>query len=141
MWGGGVRDPINPTLTLTLNPEPFPEHRWEKMIMPWPVEVQLSDPINPIFKSNRTRYLALRSKERLQLVFHTACLLTLGDCTSFARALLYNTPTAVGVGAGGGGARGGERAGERPNGGGAMVHGKEVCGGWGGGVGGWRGGA
>lgn len=29
--------------------------RWERAIEPWPVELRLSDPINPIFKSARTK--------------------------------------------------------------------------------------
>lgn len=29
--------------------------RWEQMVESWPVEVHLSDPINPSFKTNRTK--------------------------------------------------------------------------------------
>ncbi len=30
--------------------------RWEKLVEPWQMELQMSDPINPIFKDNRTRW-------------------------------------------------------------------------------------
>lgn len=32
--------------------------RWERAMEPWPVELRLSDPINPIFKTARTRWVA-----------------------------------------------------------------------------------
>ena len=33
--------------------------RWEHLLEPWPAELHLSDPINPIFKSSRTKYVCV----------------------------------------------------------------------------------
>ncbi|GLC63393.1 hypothetical protein PLESTF_000031500 [Pleodorina starrii] len=61
--------------------------RWEHLLEPWPAELHLSDPINPVFKSSRTKYVYVSSNELMKLTFHPSCLLTLGDTLSFVRRL------------------------------------------------------
>ncbi|GFR40085.1 hypothetical protein Agub_g633, partial [Astrephomene gubernaculifera] len=61
--------------------------RWEHLLEPWPAELHLSDPINPVFKSSRTKYVFASSSELLKLNFHPSCLLTLGDTLAFVRRL------------------------------------------------------
>lgn len=43
--------------------------RWERVVEPWPLAVAISDPINPMFKSSRTRWGTLHDG-----VCHTSAL-------------------------------------------------------------------
>ncbi|GLI64033.1 hypothetical protein VaNZ11_007171 [Volvox africanus] len=61
--------------------------RWEHLLEPWPAELHLSDSINPVFKSSRTKYIFVSSSELMKLTFHPSCLLTLGDTLSFVRRI------------------------------------------------------
>ncbi|KXZ47067.1 hypothetical protein GPECTOR_38g304 [Gonium pectorale] len=69
--------------------------RWEHLMEPWPAEVHLSDPINPIFKSSRTKYIFMTSSQLLKLNFHPSCLLTIGDSLQFSRQLFTRSDASL----------------------------------------------
>ncbi|GIL45737.1 hypothetical protein Vafri_2896 [Volvox africanus] len=69
--------------------------RWEHLLEPWPAELHLSDPINPVFKSSRTKYIFVSSSELMKLTFHPSCLLTLGDTVSFIRRISDRQQVAI----------------------------------------------
>lgn len=62
--------------------------------------VLLRDPVNPIFKANRTKYYSVESPKTLRVNFHPACLLTLGDTRAFMAQLGAASPAAPALMAG-----------------------------------------
>eukprot|EP00798_Chlamydomonas_sp_ICE-L_P005984 gene5984-5277_t len=69
--------------------------RWEKVLEPWPVEIRMSNPINPIFKDARTQYVQIHSQTPLHVSFHPASLLSVGDALEFGNSLYGTAPDIV----------------------------------------------
>ncbi|KAL0018632.1 hypothetical protein WJX77_009530 [Trebouxia sp. C0004] len=70
--------------------------RWEAICESWAVEAEMVDTVSPIYRSDHHRHMWLASKERLNVHFNPASLLSFGDGLAFVNTLLSNDVVVLG---------------------------------------------